>query len=62
MEKFNTGILIVILILGTVILFKVFSFDSHLKEAKQQLDIVKKELKSADEFTQRSKEEVSELK
>ncbi|WP_020567704.1 hypothetical protein [Neolewinella persica] len=62
MKKIESGIFISLLIIGAITLFKVFTFDSHLKEAKIGLMNVKSELESAGTLTQNAKEEIISLK
>jgi len=61
MKQTNTILIILVGLIGISNLVKVFTFDSHLKEAKESLHNAQTELNKAQESNSVAKDEITEL-
>lgn len=62
MKKTNIILLIVLCILGILNLVKVFTLDSHLKNAKDSLKVAQSEIKNAKQLNDKAQKEIQGLK
>ncbi len=58
----NTILLVLLVIIGVLNVFKVFTLDNHLKDSKEYLKSAQSELQSAKEANFKAKNEIEELK